>query len=266
MSTFLRATPRTLAALAMCGCCLPASALAEQSIRLTAASTSRHLGGRTSVRLGFEIAAPPGQIPSPLTQVNVRYPRNIGIAASGLGIEDCTTAILEAQGASGCPVDSVMGTGSAIGEVSFGPEIIQAGAVITILRAKNQEGHIAMLFDVYAATPVHAEFVIPGLLLPGPAPYGGQIHLNVPLVPSLPEAPDVAAIKIAVTIGPADGVKYTERVHGRTIHYTPLGIPLPRKCPRGGFPFAATFGFQDGSTASAETHVPCPRRRRHRHS
>jgi hypothetical protein len=255
------ATSALVAAIAGTGC-LPACAAAEQSIKLSAALTPDRLGHRTSLKIGFAIAAPAGQVPSPVTQVNVQYPSNVGVALSGLGVETCTTAILQAQGPSGCPVDSVMGLGTAEGEIQIGPEIIQASAVITILRAQDQEGHVAMLFNVFAATPVQTEFVIPGVLLPGPAPYGGHIHLNVPLVPSLPEAPDVAAIKIAATIGPEDGVKYTERVHGRTIHYTPKGIPLPHKCPRGGFPFAATFGFQDGSTASAQTHVPCPRRRR----
>jgi hypothetical protein len=245
--------------------CMPALAAAEQSVKVSAAFTPEHLGGRTSLKIGFEIAGPAGQVPSPITEFNLRYPANVGVALSGVGIETCTTAILQADGPKGCPTDSIMGLGSAAGEIEFGPEIIQASAVITILRAQDENGHVAMLFNVFSPVPVQTEFVIPGVLLPGPAPFGGHIHLNVPLVPSLPEAPDVAAIKIDATLGPADGVKYTERVHGRTIHYVPKGIPLPHKCPRGGFPFAATFGFQDGSTASAQTRVPCPRpNRRHR--
>jgi hypothetical protein len=52
---------------------------------------------------------------------------------------------------------------------------------------------------------------------------------------------------------------YYERVHGRTIAYHPAGIGLPRSCPRGGFPFGATFSFLDGQHASARTKVACPR-------
>jgi hypothetical protein len=54
---------------------------------------------------------------------------------------------------------------------------------------------------------------------------------------------------------------YYERVHGRNIAYHPAGIGLPRSCPRGGFPFAATFRFLDGRHAGAQTRVPCPRHR-----
>jgi hypothetical protein len=33
---------------------------------------------------------------------------------------------------------------------------------------------------------------------------------------------------------------------------------VPRRCPAGGFPFAASFTFADHSTASATTAVACP--------
>jgi hypothetical protein len=247
-----------LAAVLACACWLPACAAAEQSIQLQAAFTPERLGHDTSLSLSFQIAAPAGEVPSPVTAIGFRYPRNLGITSTGLGVERCTAATLQHVGPTGCPTDSVMGLGSATGEIEFGPEIISEGAKITILRAKDQDGHIAMLFNAFAESPVQANIVIPGLLLPGPAPFGGHIQISVPLVESLPEAPDVATVQIHVMIGPAAGLRYTERVHGRTIHYTPNGILLPRHCPRGGFPFAATFGFQDGSPRKRHGH-------RHRH-
>ena len=87
----------------------------------------------------------------------------------------------------------------------------------------------------------------------------GLIDLTVPLVPSLPEGEDVAVTSVRATLG--GNLSYVERSHGREISYRPKGISLPRRCPRGGFPFSATFTFLDGTGASASASVPCPRRR-----
>jgi hypothetical protein len=84
--------------------------------------------------------------------------------------------------------------------------------------------------------------------------------MTVPLVPSLPEAADVAVVRVRSTFGP-EHLTYYKRVRGRVVPYKPRGVILPDRCPRGGFPFAATFTFQDGSHASAGTAVPCPHAR-----
>jgi hypothetical protein len=60
---------------------------------------------------------------------------------------------------------------------------------------------------------------------------------------------------------------YYEIVKGQSVPYHPAGVGLPQSCPRGGFSFAATFAFLDGSRSRADTAVPCPRPRaqpRHR--
>jgi len=76
-------------------------------------------------------------------------------------------------------------------------------------------------------------------------------------VPSVPEGPDVALVRLATTIG-AKGITYYEHVKGKTIRFHPRGILLPRTCPRGGFAFAAHLSFQDGTRAGAGAVVPCP--------
>jgi hypothetical protein len=84
----------------------------------------------------------------------------------------------------------------------------------------------------------------------------GRLQLNVPLVPSVPEGPDVSVVRVQATLG--GHLTYYEQVHGRTLAYRPRGIGLPRTCPRGGFKFAAAFAFLDGTYASARTTVSCP--------
>ena len=120
-----------------------------------------------------------------------------------------------------------------------------------------ENGQLALLLYITAANPVGVQIALPSMLLGATAPYGGSVQIGVPLVPSFPDAPDVAVVQLTATLGPL-GITYYERVHGHTIAYHPQGVLLPEHCPRGGFPFAAELGFVDGSTASARTVVPCP--------
>jgi hypothetical protein len=228
-------------------------------VRISAALKPERLGGQTTILLGFRITEPGVRVPPPLRALSIRYPNNLGIALSGLGIETCTTSILELAGAAGCPPDSVMGRGSALAEVPFGPETIHELAPVTILRAEDEGGFITLLFDAQGEEPVQANIVLAAQLLPSRAPYGGRIAISVPLVPSLPEAPPVAVVELRATLGPL-GLTYYETRGKRRIAYRPKGIFLPESCPRGGFPFAASFGFEGGVTRSAFTRVPCPHR------
>jgi hypothetical protein len=254
-----RARALSLAAILACAwACLPAAADATQSVRLSAKLTPERLGQGTTIGFSFQIEAPTGAIPAPLTGINLRYPENLGVATSGLGLATCSAARIEAFGPNHCPADSVMGTGSAIAEFPVGLEIVHESAPVSIFRAPDQNGQLALLLYITAANPVGVQIALPSMLLGATAPYGGSVQIGVPLVPSFPDAPDVAVVQLTATLGPL-GITYYERVHGHTIAYHPQGVLLPEHCPRGGFPFAAELGFVDGSTASARTVVPCPR-------
>ena len=253
------------------GTCLLAAADAAASARTTAAasgapSTSlraafepERLGGRTTLRFGFRIAGPGGEVPPALTAVSLSYPESLGIAFSRLGLVTCTAAQLEASGVSGCQQNSIMGFGSATAEISLGSDVVGEPVPFTILRAPDEEGHISLLFDAAGTTPLNTSAVFAGALLPAPPPYGGQVSIYVPLIPSVPGAPDVSIVRLRATLGPI-GVIYFRPLEGRTIVYQPPGFLLPDSCPKGGFPFAAQFSFVDGSHASARTVEPCPAR------
>jgi hypothetical protein len=241
--------------------CLSSAAPAAQVVSLGAAFEPYRLGGRTTVALEFRFATPSGQIPSALTQVEVRYPQNLGFALSGLGLAVCLPSTLTAAGASGCPANSIMGHGEATAELRFGSQIVTESASITIARAPDQEGYLALLLYVAGPSPVNTQILSPAQLLPASGSFGGRLNIELPLVPSVPGAPDLAIVQLSVTLGPL-GVTYYERLGGQTLAYRPKGILLPNRCPRGGFPFASEFGFLDGSRASATTAIPCPGRRR----
>ncbi|HEY2632515.1 MAG TPA: hypothetical protein VGI26_09075 [Solirubrobacteraceae bacterium] len=250
-----------LLAAVLLGLILAATALSAPSAKLNAKFIPERLGGRTTLEFAFSFTVPPSElVPPPLTQIELRYPDRLGLGLSGLGLATCAAGTLEVSGPTRCPPNSVMGYGAALTAVVLGTTIVSESAPITMLRTPDQKGHLAVLFSAEGTTPVDTRIVFPGLLLPAPSPFGGQVNVGVPLVPTLPGAPYISVVRLHATIGPRM-VTYYEQAGGKTLAYQPLGILLPKGCPRGGFPFAARFHFLGGTVAAARAAIACPRRR-----
>jgi hypothetical protein len=235
---------------------LPCHASASQFASLHVALRPEHLGGRTTILFDFHIASAGGHVPSPLIAVNLLYPRDVGLITSGLGLQTCSAAHLEAQGS--CPANSLMGYGQALVEFPIGPELIEEHGAITTWMGPAADGHLTLLLYAEAKTPVLASLIFTSQLLDAPAPFGGELATDIPLIPTLPEAPDAAVVHMTTTIGPMN-VTYYRQYRGKSTAYHPRGVRLPKRCPHGGFSFAATFAFLDGAHATARTAVPCPR-------
>jgi hypothetical protein len=242
-----------LAATLLLCACLASSAGAAQSATISAGLKPERLGAATTLSLGFQITSHSGEMPSPLTAMDFSYPANLGLATTGLGVAACAPARLEAHGASACPPDSIMGSGNGTVEIPESGEIIPEGASIALVAGPSRNGDLQLLIAATGISPVAARIVMPTLLA------GGHLNVSVPLIPSLPEGPDIAIVRVHVTLG--GNLTYYERVRGRTVAYHPTGVALPSRCPRGGFRFGASFAFLDGERASARTVVACPRRR-----
>ncbi len=240
--------------------CLPTAADATPTARLSAALSPEHLGQGTTIIFGFTIATTTGQVPSPLTDLDLYYPANLGIGTSGLGLETCSATVLEIDGPEGCPSQSQMGYGKGVVEIPFGPEILKETAQATIFMEHIHEGHLGLLFYANGHLPVSAPITFSGLVLPAKNPFGGDLAATIPLVPTLPGAPNASLVQLQSTIGPLH-LTYYEYTRGKYRPYHPRGIVLPNTCPRGGFHFAASFKFEDGTHTSAHTVVPCPGRR-----
>jgi hypothetical protein len=241
--------------------CLPSAALAAPSVRLSAGLHPEVLGHTATVSLRMQITTGGELVPPPLIEADLRYPAGMDVELSGLGIDACSVATLELSGPQGCPPDSLMGRGYAIAELPIKHEAFREAAKIAILRTAEQEGHPALLLYVYGETAVSAQIVLPAQLLPADGPFGGLLAIHAPLVPSLPETPDVSVGEIQLVLGPQD-LTYYERVHHKLLAYKPAGIGLPKRCPRGGFRFAVELGFLGGAHADGATAVPCPTRSR----
>ncbi len=245
-----------LATTALCAATC-ATASAAQSVTLHATLTPEQLGHATTIGFSFKIATPTHTVPPPLTSAEISYPVELAFALSELGLATCTTRTLEIFGQEGCPANSLMGYGTALAEIPIGPSIATENAHVTIMRATNHAGHLALLIDINAPTPVSGQITFPGLVLPAATPYGGLLDMSIPLVPGLPGGTDVSVVQFRTTLGPLH-LHYHEHTHGHTIEYEPKGIPLPDKCPHGGFQFSAHFTFQNASHSHATATVPCP--------
>jgi hypothetical protein len=246
-----------IAALFALGIATPATA--SQSATIRASLTPEHLGAGTTINVGLQIRAPGGAVPSPLTSLDLRYPADINIVNSGLGLAACPIPTLELEGPAGCSAESLMGHGSAEIELPIGREVIHALGSITTWMAPIEHGHLGLVFYAEARTPVYTELTFPGIVLSAPAPYGLRIHTVIPTIPTIPGAPEPSVVRLSASIGPQN-VTYYNRKHGKYVPYAPDGLILPPDCPRYGFPFAATFTFLDGTQTTSKTAVPCPRR------
>jgi hypothetical protein len=236
---------------------MPAAADAAQTATLQTSFSPDRLGASTTIGFDFHIAATTGATPSPLTSVRLGLPPGIGYVTTTLGLATCTPARLLGAGLNGCSPNSRLGTGTALVEAPLGRESAHETASVQLLMGPSREGKLVVLFYTQALDPIPAESVFQGELLTGSEVLGGSLAIAVPLVASIPDALPVSILSVQATIGPSH-LTYYRRAHGRRVAFHPQGVSVPARCPAGGFRFSASFTFLDGSSATADSAVPCP--------
>ena len=238
------------------------SALAvSEHATLDASFSPNRLGTPTTIKFGFHLATAEGAAPPPLTGIDLQMPAGMNYATTTLGLAICQPAALVAQGLAGCSPNSRLGYGSAYVEVPFGTGAGHEIPEVQALSGPSPNGNLVVLFYANGLYPVDAQLAFTGEVLPDTGRFGSRLATTVPLVTSVPGGPDVSVISVTSTIGPAH-LTYYKHVHGRLVSFHPRGVSVPERCPRGGFPFAASFSFEDGSQINAATTVPCPRRQK----
>lgn len=254
---------RLLAVALLCGAglsgCLPVAVSAGQAVTLSARFRPNRLGASTTIEFGFRVSSSvPARVPSPVTDVDLYLPGGIGLATSTLGLAICQPALLLELGPDGCPANARVGMGTARGEFAAEGEVIGAEAEVHALLGPPVGENEQLLFYVESDRPVLAQLVFPGQLLPSSEPrFSGHLDTAIPIIPAWKDGPNIALTSFSSTLGPL-GLTYLRHTHGKIVPFHPRGIGVPSRCPHGGFPFAAKFGFADGSHAVARTAVPCP--------
>lgn len=255
--TLLFAPLAIYALLAVSNVC-PSAARAAQSIKLKVAFQPDRPGARTTIKLGFRVSGPNGIPPLALTELELRMPEGMGLATTTLGQANCYPKPLLENGLSGCSENARLGFGDAVSVVPIRNHPIYARASLTALMGPPQTNHVQILFYAETLTPVFAQFVFPGVLQEDAPPFGDRLDTTIPLIEPWPEGPYIALSSFRSTIGPLH-LMYHRQVNGKWIAYRPHGLLIPRRCPHGGYPFAAVLTFVDGTTSTADARVPCSR-------
>jgi hypothetical protein len=256
----MTSTSRSLLAVLAAGVFLltAGGAQAEEMVTITSATfTPDKLGVPINVFGNATISSTTSPVPSPITHVNVFGPAGTTLSLEGSGT--CAAAKLENVGPSACPANSRAGFGGGEGAYEIAKEVVHEKFTLDFFLGDNRPGHVVLLIYLNGATPVSIQLVFTAPVIKGPPPYGLGFSVNVPLIKVLPEASDASAMSTFLTLG-AKNVVYFKTVHGKRKRLHVKGIISPKSCPRGGWPVASQFSFQDGTTVMAKRTIPCPRK------
>jgi hypothetical protein len=185
-------------------------------------------------------------LPSPLRRAVLRLPAGLTLDIPEL--RSCSAARLQSLGVKGCPAHSEIGGGHALVEANLGTEILAEH--ITLWAFLGPPRNLQPTFEILGEgdTPLSVQMVLTAVSLPDRAPYGEELVMSVPPIPSVPGEPDAAVVTFSLTIG-------TGRRHRAADAAT---IVVPSHCPAGGLPFAGEFSYANGSSGSSLARVPCP--------
>jgi hypothetical protein len=186
-----------------------------------------------------------GGFPSPLTGIDFYAPA--GTKLHSRGFATCSPSVLERSGPRLCPKRSIAGPmGHAVGVVSFGGERVPETASVQPFFAPNNK----LVVFVDGTTPALLEILATGHAINSSPPFGFEFVGEIPLIETVPEAPDASFEEGTVAVGAA------YKQGRKTVSY----VTLPRSCPKHGWSTKAAFHFLSGVTAEASYTMPCPRR------
>jgi hypothetical protein len=225
---------------------LAAAAQAETFATITAVLSPDRLAAKAALTFTIRYTGGEFGVPSPVRRAVLRFPA--GLALDIPSLRSCSAAHLEARGVRGCPKQSEIGTGQALVEANLGAQIITENVTLRAFLGplRNLQPTFEILGQGY--TPIGEQIPLTATTLPDRPPYGEKLVMSIPPIPTLPSEPDASIASFSLTIGAS---KQPRKHDANT-------VLVPRRCPAGGFPFAAQFTYADGSTGATVAKVPCP--------
>jgi hypothetical protein len=184
-------------------------------------------------------------VPSPVRKAVVHFPPGLKMYVPK--IRECTRARLQARGAEGCPPRSQIGIGQALGDVHVGSLVEGEEAAVSAYLGPPLNGNPTIEILAQGYSPLDVRVVITGTVILDRPPYGEELVMSIPAIPTIPFEPNASTVTFSLTVGAK-----------RFRKHDPNAVTLPSNCPVGGFPFGAEFTYEDGSTSSTTSKVPCP--------
>ena len=242
----LRALPLMLL-LTFAACVAPAAATQASTTATIAPSLlPNRLGAEGALQLTIRYSSNESAVPLPVSRSVLRFPMGLGVEIPHL--RSCSLTRLRSLGPKACPVQSLLGRGHAIAEAQAGSQIISEGIDLTLFVGPfhNLQPTFEILGQGYS--PFNERVVLTGTVRPDTPPYGEDLVLSIPPIPTLPLEPDASIVSMSLTVGTP------KPRHPITVNT----VVVPPSCPIGGFPFAAEFTYADGSTSSDIADASCP--------
>lgn len=220
--------------------------------------TGNILGAGAAVQSEITISGTEyGGYPPPLIGVTVYLPKGTKLHPQGFPTCPTATIVVEKE-PKRCPKGSSAGpVGHANGFVVFGGERVPEQVSIESFYAPGG----GLNFYVEGHTPASIEVLSTGRFvnLSGGGGFGPKAVVQVPLVETVPGAPDASVERIVTKLGSA--IKRGKQ----TIYYG----RVPTRCPKGGFPYKVelTFAGLAGlpqQVVPVNGRAPCPKSNKRR--
>ena len=244
--TALLLTCATLTALLMCNLMAPL-AMAAADTTITPLLSPDLLNAKGALTLTINYGEGEDGIPLPLRRLSVKFP--IGLSLNIPAISGCPAARLRSRGPRGCAHQSELGSGHALVEAPAGSQRITEDIHLWVFLGPPQG--LQPTFEVFGEgrTPLLERLVLGGTVIPASTPYGEELVMNVPPIPTLPLEPNASIANLTLTVGTS--------IH--RLAPDANTIVVPGSCPTGGFPFAGEFTYATGTIGSALATTLCPR-------
>ena len=215
--------------------------------------TGNIFGAGAAVRAQIHISGTEyGGFPPPLIGVTAFLPAGVHLHPQGFPTCPFKTLVEEREPRR-CPKGSAAGpVGKVEGVVAFGEERVHESAELSSFFAPGggleffTDGHSPVSLEI----PSTAQFTH----LNGAGGFGPELIAQVPLVETVPGAPDASVESIDITVGSA------YHKNGKTIYYG----RVPKTCPKGGFRVRGEMTFAEGGdpsrpeTVALNFRAPCP--------
>jgi hypothetical protein len=230
----------------------PPPAALPSTATITASLSPDRAGARAALTFTIRFTGGEFGVPSPVRHSVLRFPAGMSLDIPSL--HACKAARLRAHGPGGCPAQSEIGSGHALAETHAGSQVTSEEVELHAFLGPPE--NLQPTFEIFAQgyTPLDEDVVFTGKVASANTPYGEELVMSIPPVPSLPLEPDASIVTFSLTVGAG---RQPDPARPRSPH-PQSAVSVPRSCPAGGFPFAAEFTYADGSVGSALARVPCP--------
>jgi hypothetical protein len=186
----------------------------------------------TLVTITLNLKKQDGTQPSPTIDSIVTLPKGMGLNYSKFVA--CDKAKLEANGPSGCPSKSKVGSGKLTAGAE--PVIPSVQGTVTAFNGKNKT------YLLYVVPEISSPLVIPGKLKGK-----NVLDFDVPLVPTLPGQPNATLTFFQVKTGGKT------KKGKKKYNY----LENPTKCPSGGWLWKIAFKYENGEALAPEDSASC---------